>query len=465
MSKIEASSYKNKVFDERVLQFCLSVVDFVEVFPANKDLLRRALLDAVGFCRSIEDLAAYLAALNSALHSRSKIELTEMLSAAQNVGKTNPDSLQNFLLTVNKLGGNKNFSHWDDFFAVVNTLAPKESQLTDFLNTTRFLCDLDSFSDWMGFFTATKTLNETSIDAQFFDFLNTTRMLSGVGDYRDWTEFFISVKTLCLNTFASIQDLFTTIRFLAPTKFPAWSSFYTACKKLNLSDKEGGAFFEAIRHSRHYFLTQESFQGILRALAETPEFSEALAFGQLDSKKWLLEEAVKVWSPNWGDTVFVLAGWVGLLPRMIYDQQIEVLKIRSFDVDASANRASESINQVEVQQDWAYKSSTQDITKMQYPTTYKVLRKDGSACELCEMPDVVINTSCEHIADINSWWEQIPAGTKVILQSNNGFHIPEHVACFSTLQDFAKAMQLSRIDYQGEKDLPEFKRFMLIGVK
>jgi hypothetical protein len=150
---------------------------------------------------------------------------------------------------------------------------------------------------------------------------------------------------------------------------------------------------------------------------------------------------------------------------MMYDQQIEVLKVRSFDVDAKANLASERINQIEVQQNWAYKSSTQDITEMQYPATYNVLRKDGSVCELCEMPEVIINTSCEHIEDINSWWKQIPNGTKVILQSNNGFHIPEHVACFNTLQDFANAMQLSRIDYQGEKDLPEFKRFMLIGVK
>ena len=443
MSEVQASTYKQSVFDEKVLQFCLSVVDFVEVFPADNELLRRAVLDAISFCRSMEEVAAYLSALKTSLQNKSKFNPSDLLSVAKAVGQDSPAVLYDFLLTIEKLGVTTHFSHlrdqrgdqgsnqgtklWSEFFNGVHILVKNQVQLADFLNTTRFLCDAEEDSEWEEFFSATKSLQKEKSQ--------------------------------------SLQDFFTTVRFLAPTKFPAWSSFYTACKKLSLSNKGEAAFFEAVRHSRHYFLTSQSFQGILRALSETPEYSNALAFGQLDSKKWLIEEALKVWGSAWGNTVFVLAGWVGLLPRMMYDQNIEVLKVRSFDVDATANLASESINQVEVQQDWAYKSSTQDITQMQYPATYKVLRKDGRPCELCEMPDVVINTSCEHIADINSWWKQIPTGTKVILQSNNGFHIPEHVACFKNLADFAATMQLSRTDYAGEKDLPEFKRFMLIGVK
>lgn len=436
MSDSEASPYKNKVFDERILQFCLGIVELSDFSNANPAILRKAMLDSLGLCSSLDELTEYWSKLSLSLstvkvsgrETKSAFDLNLVLGTLSTLGKAQPARLHDFLFTINRLAATKDFIWWEDFLSVVNTLARRESQLAEFLNSTRFLCDSHLFSDWEVFFSATKSLDQLFASDQ-------------------------------------VLEYFTTIRYLAPTKFPGWSAFFTACKKLSTTNQEPGAFFEAIRHSRHYFVTEESFRGILRALSETPEFSGAFAFGQLDSKKWLLEEADKVWGSKWGSTVFVLAGWVGLLPRMMYDQKIKVLKVRSFDVDASANRASESINQTEVQQDWAYKSSTQDITQMRYPATYNVLRKDGSACELCDMPDVVINTSCEHIADINSWWQQIPMGTKVILQSNNGFHIPEHVACFKNLSDFTQAMKLSQVHYSGEKDLPEFKRFMLIGVK
>lgn len=33
--------------------------------------------------------------------------------------------------------------------------------------------------------------------------------------------------------------------------------------------------------------------------------------------------------------------------------------------------------------------------------------------------DIVINTSCEHIPDVDKWLSLVPAGTMVVLQSNN----------------------------------------------
>jgi hypothetical protein len=263
-----------------------------------------------------------------------------------------------------------------------------------------------------------------------------------------------------------LDEYCMTIRHLA-LELPStvWPDFFRMIRKIQEPQKEKyRQLLSAVRHSLSYFSQPESFQGIFRALAQAPEFSEAFSYGQLDSKRWLIEEATSCWGKNWG-AVFVLAGWIGVLPRMICDAQIQTTKIRSFDVDENANKISEALNQLEVQKDWQYKSSASDVTKLQYPTTYKVRRKDGTDCELFDQPDVVINTSCEHIADISSWWSQIPHGTKVILQSNDGFQIPEHVACFKTLDDFEKAMGLSKVDYRGEKALPEFNRFMLIGQK
>lgn len=297
------------------------------------------------------------------------------------------------------------------------------------------------------------------------EYFMTIRHLSGSSTFQSWPDFFAAIKSLASDDL-EIQDVLVTIRHLVLQKeFQNWSDFFTAIKLVgNKQPLYLSPISTATRHCLPYFQSPASFHGIFRALAEAPQYSEAFAYGQLDSKKWLIDEATTCWGKDWG-TVFVLAGWIGVLPRMIYDHGILTTKIRSFDIDEGACKISEVLNQQEVQKDWQYKSSAQDITRMSYPTIYKVQRKDGSLCELADAPDVVINTSCEHIADISSWWSLIPKGTKVILQTNDGFHIPEHVACFKSLNEFEKEMNLSHVDYLGGKALPEFNRYMLIGIK
>jgi hypothetical protein len=311
---------------------------------------------------------------------------------------------------------------------------------------------------------AAQILGEVKVE-HLNDFLLSAYKLAGTKSFSDWSTFFRASIVSAERT-TSIDEFFTTVRHIADINhFATWPEFFTMVKRLKeRPSTQESEVFSAVRHGIQYFDDVESIKGMFRVLAESPQSAGAFAYGQLDSKKWLIEEAQKVWGSNWG-TVFVLAGWIGVLPRMIFDKKITVTKIRSFDVDSAANHASEFLNQTEVQKDWLFKSSSQDITKMCYPTTFNVTRKDGSLCELIERPDVVINTSCEHIENVALWFSQIPDGTRVILQSNDGFHIPEHVSCFKSLEDFVKAMPLLRTEFVGEKALPEFNRFMLIGVK
>ena len=62
--------------------------------------------------------------------------------------------------------------------------------------------------------------------------------------------------------------------------------------------------------------------------------------------------------------------------------------------------------------------------------TYIMLKKiKWNRCELTDhSPDTVINTSCEHIENFNEWYDKIPKGKIVILQTNNYFDF-EHVNC------------------------------------
>ena len=43
--------------------------------------------------------------------------------------------------------------------------------------------------------------------------------------------------------------------------------------------------------------------------------------------------------------------------------------------------------------------------------------------------DLVVNTSCEHIADLRGWLDLLPKGTSVLLQSNDYFSEPTHINC------------------------------------
>jgi hypothetical protein len=84
------------------------------------------------------------------------------------------------------------------------------------------------------------------------------------------------------------------------------------------------------------------------------------------------------------------------------------------------------------------------------------------------MPDTIINTSCEHIPNFKEWYNKIPAGKLVILQSNNFFELDEHINCVNDLDDFASQAPLSEILYEGELDLSKhvnYTRFMRIGIK
>ena len=81
------------------------------------------------------------------------------------------------------------------------------------------------------------------------------------------------------------------------------------------------------------------------------------------------------------------------------------------------------------------------------------------------MPDTIINTSCEHIANFIEWYNKIPNGTLVVLQSNNYFEIKEHVNCVNNINEFIKIAPMSTLLYNGELELEKYTRFMLIGYK
>ena len=197
---------------------------------------------------------------------------------------------------------------------------------------------------------------------------------------------------------------------------------------------------------------------------ETKIWDDCFSRGQLESKLWLVKELGKL-KVDLG-TVFLCAGWYATLATMLFESGIRINKIRSFDIDDSCRSIAETFNSPWVKQDWKFKTITQDINEINFSMhTYNVKRADGSKCELSDSPDTIINTSCEHIENFTEWYDKIPEGKLVILQSNDFFEVDEHVNCVNDLDDFSRQSPLKSVLYSKSLELEKYTRYMRIGYK
>ena len=128
------------------------------------------------------------------------------------------------------------------------------------------------------------------------------------------------------------------------------------------------------------------------------------------------------------------------------ESKLDFKKIRSFDIDPEVWKIAEIFNADLVSDSWKFKASTQDIMDINYTEhTYDTVKPDGELTAIGrEIPDTIVNTSCEHIDNFKVWYNKIPKDKLVILQSNNYFEIKEHVNCSSSLKEFSKSAPMQK---------------------
>lgn len=186
---------------------------------------------------------------------------------------------------------------------------------------------------------------------------------------------------------------------------------------------------------------------------------DAISDGQLISKQWLADNLVNI---NLG-TIFLCGGW---LATLLLDQRLNFYQCISFDIDPACKKPAEIIHRKLLMNNWKFLAFTKDIFDLDYtcqPLT--VTRANGTTVDISVSSDTIINTSCEHISDFPKWWDMLPMGKLIAVQSNNGFNIPGHVNCVASLNDFAAQTPMTTIVYEGEKEMPKFVRYMRIGYK
>ena len=212
--------------------------------------------------------------------------------------------------------------------------------------------------------------------------------------------------------------------------------------------------------------TGSKFVAPLKKLVNNPDFDmDCMARGQLESKKWLVNELKNVQNLKLGK-VCLCAGWYATVIPLIVEAGIEFDLVRSFDLDPTVWKIAETFNKDLLINGWKFKAQTADINKLDFTVTkFETERDDGTVQPLKERFDTIVNTSCEHIEGFDSWYSKIPNGKLLILQSNDYFEIDEHVNCSHDLEDFSQSTPMSQVLFEGELQLGKYTRFMKIGYK
>ena len=196
------------------------------------------------------------------------------------------------------------------------------------------------------------------------------------------------------------------------------------------------------------------------------DFTDALSWGQLKSKRWLVDELTKCNVEL--RTVFILGGWYGTLASMLFNSDMVIHYIRSFDLDETCQPIADKVNNTQVQNNWRFKAITDDMFNINYDahtwSTWSA-KNNRNSFPITDRPDTIINTSCEHIDKFELWYDRIPKGKLVVLQSNNYSDLPEHVNCVKSLRAFEKQTPMQDVLFEGMLQLSKYKRYMRIGFK
>ncbi len=190
---------------------------------------------------------------------------------------------------------------------------------------------------------------------------------------------------------------------------------------------------------------------------DEPDIGGALNKNQIASKMWLAESLLGAVGPDLGD-VTILGGWFGVLGAvLLHDPRFTIRKVVSIDIDPRCAAIAESLNATHVRTG-RFAARTADMLDIDY---------DADSTGHAETPraDLVINTSCEHLAEFDRWYGRVPTGQRLVLQSNDYFACDQHVNCVPDLAAFRAQAPMRDVLFAGERKMRRYVRFMLIGEK
>ena len=176
-------------------------------------------------------------------------------------------------------------------------------------------------------------------------------------------------------------------------------------------------------------------------------FLDSFSQSQIESKSWLVD-TLSMFNIN-NAHIQLFGGWNGILITRLLTQNLNLKRIHNIDLDEKSIRVF--MRYREFTNDKRLESTCGDVM-----TPHKY---DSSI-------DIVINTSSEHMPNLKEIIKDKEYKPECLfaLQSNNMFHIKDHINCVNNEDELIKKSGLSKVMYKGFLDMPNgYKRFMVIG--
>lgn len=266
------------------------------------------------------------------------------------------------------------------------------------------------------------------------------------------------------NTYNNVTPYFTIASAYALLQ-EASADFYKIFNLLELMFGKDTTLFSAVKDNDiellgnlladYYPSCGEHINRLALSLKTYPDLNwkDALSRNQIKSKIWLIEQLSKFkFLPKLnrnllGDNtdVLLVGGWVGMIPFLADLQGKFFGNVINIDIDKTVHSAAADLNSITA-------------------STFKSNSRDVRTLDISKYNDpLVIDTIVEHFKDHGKWVSALPAGTKVVLQGNDMFNVPDHVNCHKTLEDFIESCGLNNIIWSGELNLHKCTRYMAIG--
>lgn len=177
---------------------------------------------------------------------------------------------------------------------------------------------------------------------------------------------------------------------------------------------------------------------------------DSLSIGQVESKLWCLDMAAAV-LPMRAYDWWVLGGWTGIFIQLLEMRHSHLWqRAHLVDWDPAAIQVSSLLLEY-----FSYNPGRVDVhceDMMLTPARWGT------------RPQLVVNTSCEHLKSIADWRRTLPAGSFLIAQNTDLVGPDDHYSRVSTVQDFLEQLQPLEDFFLGSLDLPMAQRFMVMGV-
>lgn len=283
-------------------------------------------------------------------------------------------------------------------------------------------------------------IGETSINYQ-----DGRYMLSGIQKYVEWKQHPLAddIEECRRAVMASDEDAIKTA-----TDKLIWSKTDTPNLKMWLQYLHSGKRNKFNPERALHFMYEmygegyDDFFGIfMGAVVENKEvnYIDALSQFQVESKIWLIDELAKL---NKSQNALFIGGWLGISSLWL-SRANAVDKVTNLDLDPGAIKFSDKLN--------AYN-----------PGYKEGIISDVSEHDLSQY-DLIINTSSEHMPD--DWYNNVPKGATVVIQTNDFHEIPEHINTVNDLTELKEKYIMEEIYYIGVRDCDRYNRFMIIGKK